>query len=292
MDPQCPECASPAEIIMQDEENVVADSETGDKNICTERSERFSLLSVLSLSDESSEEHISTGSSDTEPPMMIKVTVTPKRNTQVEETENQSDSPEPLDNPEYLEEPNEYKRQEEDSQDATPPNDSDFFGIEIPSLNLQLDGIETSSDSSERAYCLEMALPAFSHLRNSPEYRSESVRSRTLSMSNTSSEDFDLLSMLGQGNFGKVFLSDHKPTNSKFAVKAIPRRKYDQHAAQRIQTEKDIMQLVTDKKAPFLVGLDASFVTNYNECLVMEYAPGGDLRSLMDKYDLPLECTR
>eukprot|EP00079_Xenopus_tropicalis_P038198 XP_017951969.1 PREDICTED: serine/threonine-protein kinase N2-like [Xenopus tropicalis] len=59
----------------------------------------------------------------------------------------------------------------------------------------------------------------------------------------------------------------------------------------RIETEKKILQLVKKEKAPFLIGLDTYFVTNYNECLVMEYASGGDLRLLMDKYDLPLKCS-
>ncbi|OCT69273.1 hypothetical protein XELAEV_18040584mg [Xenopus laevis] len=52
------------------------------------------------------------------------------------------------------------------------------------------------------------------------------------------------------------------------------------------------MRLVTKEKAPFLLGLIASFETEHNECLVMDFATGGDLYSLQKKYDLPLECIR
>ncbi|XP_031747233.1 serine/threonine-protein kinase N2-like [Xenopus tropicalis] len=124
-----------------------------------------------------------------------------------------------------------------------------------------------------------MALPAI--------HQSELARTPSKSRS----EDYNILSVLGEGSFGQVFLAEHKHSKKKFAIKAITKNVYDEQATQKIETEKKILQLVKKEKAPFLIGLDTYFVTNYNECLVMEYAPGGDLRLLMDKYDLPLKCS-
>ncbi|XP_031747230.1 serine/threonine-protein kinase N2-like [Xenopus tropicalis] len=270
---------------MQDEEMVVEDFETQDKNdekeIADSEDDRSSLLDC---SSESSGDSISSGSSEMEPPM-ISVTVRPKL-PRVEENEKPPDSPEPLDSSErsldssprsyYLEASHEYKSQGEDSSGL------DDVRTERQRTKFYINRIEKSSDSSERAHCLEMALPAI--------HQSESAR-RTPSISRSKREDYDLLSLLGEGSFGKVFLAEHKHSKKKFAIKAIPKNIYNKHATEKIETEKKILQLVKKEKAPFLIGLDTSFVTKYNECLVMEYAPGGDLSSIMDKYDLPLKCS-
>ncbi|XP_031747229.1 serine/threonine-protein kinase N2 [Xenopus tropicalis] len=280
-DPECPQSASPAEVFMQDEENVVEDFETQDKNDEKEIADSDSeddRSSLLDCSSESSGDSISSGSSEMEPPM-ISVTVRPKL---PQETEKPPDSPEPLDSSErsldsspryyYLEDSHEYKSQGEDSN-----------GLDVQTERQRpkyyINRIEKSSDSSERAHCLEMALPAIH----------QSELARTPSKSRT--EDYNILSVLGEGSFGQVFLAEHKHSKKKFAIKAIPKNVYDEQATQKIETEKKILQLVKKEKAPFLIGLDTYFVTNYNECLVMEYASGGDLRLLMDKYDLPLKCS-
>ncbi|OCT69049.1 hypothetical protein XELAEV_18040357mg [Xenopus laevis] len=249
--------------------------------------DRISLQSLLSWPSESSEEIISSGSSDMEPPMMISVTVRPKL-TLAEETENQPDSSDQVHSAPRsynLEESDHYKSQEEDSQDGNLPSGLDIGGIEIPRLDFQF---ETSSDSSERAYCLEAALPVIAQFRNTPEYQSKST---TPTISECTSEDFSNHSLLGEGKFGTVLLADHKYTKKKFAIKEIPKRTLDRETVQKIKTEMVIMQLVKTENAPFLVGSLASFETEYDQCLVMEYATGGDLESLMKKYDLPLKCS-
>ncbi|XP_031747445.1 uncharacterized protein LOC108648303 [Xenopus tropicalis] len=200
-DPECPQSASPAEVFMQDEENVVEDFETQDKNDEKEIADSDSeddRSSLLDCSSESSGDSISSGSSEMEPPM-ISVTVRPKL-PRVEETEKPPDSPEPLDSSErsldsspryyYLEASDEYKSQGEDSN-----------GLDVQTERQRpkyyINRIEKSSDSSERAHCLEMALPAI--------HQSELARTPSKSRS----EDYNILSVLGKGSFGQVSKCGH-----------------------------------------------------------------------------------
>ncbi|OCT99051.1 hypothetical protein XELAEV_18004849mg [Xenopus laevis] len=299
--------------------------------------ERFNLLTLLDSSSESSEEYLSSGSSDVEPPMTVEVDVKPKL-TQVEPPEStepeSSESEEEESSEEYLSsgssdveppmtikvevrpkltqveppesrEPESSESEEEVSSHGKKSNGSSFKDPSLPSgsqrksVTFQLpERNKTSSDSSERVYCLEQALHTLANVTDQiqdptcPGNQRAMVRGRTPSISKSSREDFDLLSVLGEGHFGKVFLAKHKYTKKKVAIKAISKETSDPKAAEDIKREKQIMQLVKRKKAPFLLGLITSFETNCNECLVMDFATGGDLFSLINKYDLPMECIR
>lgn len=90
--------------------------------------------------------------------------------------------------------------------------------------------------------------------------------------------DFNCLSVLGRGHFGKVLLSEHKKTKEVFAIKAL--KKGDVIARDEVESllsEKRIFQIANQNKHPFLVNMHACFQTDSHVCFVMEYAPGGDL---------------
>lgn len=89
---------------------------------------------------------------------------------------------------------------------------------------------------------------------------------------------FRLLSVLGRGHFGKVILSQYKPTNEYFAIKAL--KKGDIIARDEVDSllsEKRIFEVANAIRHPFLVNLFACFQTEQHVCFVMEYAAGGDL---------------
>lgn len=93
-----------------------------------------------------------------------------------------------------------------------------------------------------------------------------------------SMESFRLLSVLGRGHFGKVILSQYKPTNEYFAIKAL--KKSDIIARDEVDSllsEKRIFEVANAIRHPFLVNLFACFQTEQHVCFVMEYAAGGDL---------------
>ncbi|KAJ8276966.1 hypothetical protein GJAV_G00069890, partial [Gymnothorax javanicus] len=90
--------------------------------------------------------------------------------------------------------------------------------------------------------------------------------------------NFNCIAVLGRGHFGKVLLSEYKPTGEMFAIKAL--KKGDIVARDELETlmcEKRIFETVSSVRHPFLVNLFACFQTAEHVCFVMEYAAGGDL---------------
>lgn len=92
---------------------------------------------------------------------------------------------------------------------------------------------------------------------------------------------FNLLSRLGSGDIGTVYLAELIGTNCLFAIKVmdnefLARRK----KLPRAQTEKEILRTLDH---PFLPTLFAQFTSDNLSCLVMEYCPGGDLHVLRQR---------
>lgn len=90
--------------------------------------------------------------------------------------------------------------------------------------------------------------------------------------------DFELVSVLGRGHFGKVILAQNRQTKEYFAIKAL--KKGDiltRDEVESLMAEKRIFEVATSVRHPFLVNLFACFQTTEHVCFVMEYACGGDL---------------
>nr|XP_008508632.1 PREDICTED: serine/threonine-protein kinase N1 [Equus przewalskii] len=125
--------------------------------------------------------------------------------------------------------------------------------------SLSLPGEETSSPSA-------VPVPTVSSL-HSP------LRKAPLTL-----EDFKFLAVLGRGHFGKVLLSEFRPSGELFAIKAL--KKGDIVARDEVESlmcEKRILAAVTEAGHPFLVNLFGCFQTPEHVCFVMEYSAGGDL---------------
>lgn len=90
-------------------------------------------------------------------------------------------------------------------------------------------------------------------------------------------DHFDLVSVLGRGHFGKVFLSKYKLTGEYFAIKALKKGDIIRDEIDSLMAEKRVLELCTSVRHPFLVNLFACFQTKDHVCFVMEYARGGDL---------------
>ncbi|XP_063309556.1 serine/threonine-protein kinase N2-like [Pelobates fuscus] len=91
-------------------------------------------------------------------------------------------------------------------------------------------------------------------------------------------QDFDCLSVLGRGQYGKVLLAEYKPTKTTVALKALKKKRLVAHdQIHRLIYEKNTFQTISSTQHPFLVNLLASFQTEDHVCFVMEYAAGGDL---------------
>lgn len=91
-------------------------------------------------------------------------------------------------------------------------------------------------------------------------------------------EDFNCISVLGRGHFGKVLLAEFKKTGKLYAIKAL--KKGDivtRDEVDSLMCEKRIFEVINASQHPFLVNLHGCFQTSDHVCFVMAYSPGGDL---------------
>lgn len=92
--------------------------------------------------------------------------------------------------------------------------------------------------------------------------------------------DFQILTQVGQGGYGQVYLAQKKDTKEVCALKVMSKRllfKLDE--IRHILTERDIL---TAAKSEWLVRLLYAFQDDTQIFLAMEYVPGGDFRTLLN----------
>jgi len=92
--------------------------------------------------------------------------------------------------------------------------------------------------------------------------------------------DFQILTQVGQGGYGQVFLAQKKDTKEVCALKVMSKKllfKLDE--VRHVLTERDIL---TTAKSDWLVRLLYSFQDDKSIYLAMEYVPGGDFRTLLN----------
>lgn len=92
--------------------------------------------------------------------------------------------------------------------------------------------------------------------------------------------DFKILTQVGQGGYGQVYLARKSDTKEICALKVLNKKllqKLDE--VRHILTERDIL---TASKSPWLVKLLYAFQDTQNVYLAMEFVPGGDYRTLLN----------
>ncbi|KAK2733673.1 hypothetical protein FQN55_003180 [Onygenales sp. PD_40] len=92
--------------------------------------------------------------------------------------------------------------------------------------------------------------------------------------------DFQILTQVGQGGYGQVYLAQKKDTREVCALKVMSKKllfKLDE--IRHILTERDIL---TAAKSEWLVKLLYAFQDEDQIYLAMEYVPGGDFRTLLN----------
>ncbi|CAL1290237.1 unnamed protein product [Larinioides sclopetarius] len=104
--------------------------------------------------------------------------------------------------------------------------------------------------------------------------------------------DFEVKKIIGRGHFGEVQVVREKATGDVYAMKVL--RKQETLSQQNMafyEEERDIMAKTT---SPWLTKLQYAFQDNQHLYLIMEFHPGGDMLSLLEKYEnyLPEEMTQ
>lgn len=88
-------------------------------------------------------------------------------------------------------------------------------------------------------------------------------------------DDFEVLKLVGQGAFGKVYQVKKKGTSDIYAMKVMRKDKIlEKNHAEYMKAERDILTKVDH---PFVVQLRYSFQTKYRLYLVLDFVNGGHL---------------
>nr|XP_015220139.1 PREDICTED: serine/threonine-protein kinase Sgk2 [Lepisosteus oculatus] len=88
--------------------------------------------------------------------------------------------------------------------------------------------------------------------------------------------DFDFLTVIGKGTFGKVLLAKRKSDHKFYAVKVLQKKVILKKKEQKnIMAERNV--LLKSLKHPFLVGLHYSFQTAEKLYFVLDYVNGGEV---------------
>ena len=94
--------------------------------------------------------------------------------------------------------------------------------------------------------------------------------------------DFKLIKRISSGAYARVFLAKKKLTGDTFAIKVLPKKSLQQkNQLKRILIEKDILLQFYN---PYITNFYYSITGKQNLYLVMEFIPGGDLFSLLQKF--------
>ncbi|KAJ6810576.1 serine/threonine-protein kinase AtPK2/AtPK19-like [Iris pallida] len=92
---------------------------------------------------------------------------------------------------------------------------------------------------------------------------------------NVGLKDFDVLKVVGQGAFGKVFQVMKKGTSEIYAMKVMRKDKImEKNHAEYMKAERDILTKIDH---PFVIQLRYSFQTKYRLYLVLDFVNGGHL---------------
>ena len=137
------------------------------------------------------------------------------------------------------------------------------------SLNLSQRMQQKPMDPSK----LDAELPFDELSRSRDSISSLLYRRGTLTDANW--DDFEMLSIIGRGTFGKVYLVKCNLTNKLYAMKCIRKDVVIQHeSVESLQVEKLILNQVNH---PFIIGMDYVFQKAYRIYFIMHFIQGGEL---------------
>jgi serine/threonine protein kinase len=94
-------------------------------------------------------------------------------------------------------------------------------------------------------------------------------------------ESFEMLSVLGEGSFGKVFLVKMKNTEEEYAMKVL--KKSFLVSNRQLKYAVSEWSILRQLKHPFVVSLHYSFQTAANLYMVLDYCPKGDLMDYIEQ---------
>lgn len=96
-------------------------------------------------------------------------------------------------------------------------------------------------------------------------------------------DDFRIIRVIGRGAYGEVCLVQKKDNAKIYAMKSMQKFKMAANDLPHIKSERDVM---ADCDSPWIVNLYYSFQDATKLYLIMEFLPGGDMMTMLIKYEI------
>jgi len=146
--------------------------------------------------------------------------------------------------------------------------------------------------SNRKLYCFNIIFPTKErkyYVQDESEYIKwvEAIR-KVVHYSNIS-ELYEIKGNLGKGKFGQVKLGIHKESGKQVAIKIINKKYVEDMEFEQIKSEIDILKIA---KHPNIIKLYDVFENEKYIYIIMEYCPGGDLFSYIEKRDFKIKEER
>ncbi|KAG0017140.1 hypothetical protein BGZ82_000838 [Podila clonocystis] len=152
-----------------------------------------------------------------------------------------------------------------------------FLDHYIDLLSYLKDRKERTREFKKSLACQKLS-PEESSLASHAHYSHERMRLRQR-RTRTTAVQFQILTQVGQGGFGEVFLARKSDTAELCALKRMSKRHLHlQDEVQHILTERDVL---TATRSEWHVRLLYSFQDPEYVYLAMEFVPGGDVRTML-----------
>ncbi|KAJ6255356.1 non-specific serine/threonine protein kinase [Anaeramoeba flamelloides] len=98
---------------------------------------------------------------------------------------------------------------------------------------------------------------------------------KTQKLDKVSFNDFEIITVLGRGTYGKVMLVKEKNSGKRLAMKTLHKSLVaDNQQISQTMSERNVLMRVNH---PFMIGLKYSFQTLEKLYMVLDYAPGGEV---------------
>eukprot|EP00727_Mastigamoeba_balamuthi_P009864 m51a1_g550 putative agc ndr protein kinase orb6 (577) ;mRNA; r:448974-451052 len=112
------------------------------------------------------------------------------------------------------------------------------------------------------------------------ELRVKETQYLRLKRTKTKINDFTILAMLGKGGYGEVYLARENQTSRIIALKRMTKNSARmKNQSDEVQRERNVL---TTSQSPWIIRLYCTFQDSSYLYMGMEYAPGGDLRWMLN----------
>ncbi|XP_068017863.1 citron Rho-interacting kinase [Melanerpes formicivorus] len=133
--------------------------------------------------------------------------------------------------------------------------------------------------------CRNPALMKIKHVANFVKKYAETIAE--LRELQPSVKDFEVKSVVGCGHFGEVKVVREKFTGDVYAMKVMSKESL--LAQEHVSFFEEERSILSQSTSPWIPQLHYAFQDKKNLYLVMEYQPGGDLLSLLNRYEDQLD---